>query len=118
MRWCGIILLALAPAVAACGKSYSTPSSPSPGTTVSIVSGASTMTTTAYAPNPITVSVGGTVTWVNNDNTTHTATGNDGLFDTGNIAPGASYSRTFTSAGSFAYHCTQHPGMVGTVNVQ
>ena len=34
------------------------------------------------------------------------------------IAPGASFSKTFTSAGSFPYHCTIHPGMVGTVTVQ
>lgn len=76
------------------------------------------MTTTAYAPNPITIAVGGTVTWMNNDNTAHTATATAGAFDSGTIAPGASFSRTFTAAGSFPYRCTLHPGMVGTVTVQ
>jgi plastocyanin len=76
------------------------------------------MTTTAYAPNPVTVAVGGTVTWTNNDTTTHTSTGDGGTWDSGNIAPGATFTRTFSSAGSFRYHCTIHPGMIGTVNVQ
>ena len=38
------------------------------------------MTTTAYTPNPITVAVGGTVTWTNNDSTTHTSTANGGAW--------------------------------------
>jgi plastocyanin len=55
---------------------------------------------------------------VNNDTTTHTSTGSNGAWDSGSIAPGASFSRTFPAAGSFTYHCTIHPGMVGTVTVQ
>ena len=119
MRVCRILFLtAVAASAWACGSS-SSPSSPTPaGSPVSIVSGASTLTTTAYAPNPITIAVGGTVTWMNNDNTAHTATATAGAFDSGTIAPGASFSRTFTAAGSFPYRCTLHPGMVGTVTVQ
>src|SRR5262245_44284432 len=110
---------AIAAAFSACGGSSSTPTTPTPtGTVVSIVSGSSNLTTNAYAPNPVNVAVGGTVSWVNNDNTPHTATANNGQFDSGNLAPGASFSRTFTTAGSFPYKCTLHPGMVGTVNVQ
>jgi len=110
---------AIAAAFSACGgsKSPTTPTTPT-GTIVSIVSGSSTLTTTAYSPNPVNIAVGGTVSWMNNDNTAHTATANNGGFDSGNIAPGASFSRTFTTAGSFPYKCTIHPGMVGTVNVQ
>jgi plastocyanin len=88
------------------------------GPTISIVSGASVLTQTAYAPNPLTVAVGGTVTWMNNDNTSHTSTGSNGTWDSGTIGPGRTFSRTFTSAGSFPYHCAIHPGMVGTVVVQ
>ena len=115
----GLILL-----LTACGSSSPstpTPSSPSPGaggTPVTIVSGASIMTTTAFAPNPITVGVGGSVTWTNNDNTSHNATANDGTWNSGNIAPGASFTRSFPTVGSFPYHCTIHPGMVATVVVQ
>ena len=76
------------------------------------------MTTTAYAPNPITVAVGGTVTWTNNDSTTHTSVANGAAWNSGSIAPGGTFKMTFASAGSFPYHCSIHPGMVGTVTVQ
>ena len=105
----------------ACGSSYSsTPTTPTPGTgngkPVSIVGGASTMGTSAYAPSPVAISVGGSVTWTNNDGTTHTATGSG--WNSGSIAPGGKYTATFSSAGTFVYHCTIHPGMTGTVTVQ
>ncbi len=74
------------------------------------------MTTTAFAPNPVAVAVGGTVTWTNNDSTTHTSVG--GAWNSGAIAPGGTFSMTFPAAGSFPYHCSIHPGMVGTVTVQ
>jgi plastocyanin len=126
MRFRLALTMVLLGAVVGCGSSYSAPSpTPSPGPSpsnsgapASIVGGASTRTTNAYSPNPITVNVGGSVTWTNNDTTTHTSTGNDGSWNSGAIAPGASFSRTFPSAGSFPYHCTIHPGMVGTVTVQ
>jgi len=76
------------------------------------------LTTTAYAPNPIAVTVGGTVTWTNNDTVTHTSTADGGAWNSSSIAPGGTFSRTFSSAGTFQYHCTIHPGMVGTVTVQ
>jgi plastocyanin len=76
------------------------------------------MTTTAYSPNPLTISVGTTVTWVNQDNTSHTATANNGAFETGTIPPGGQASKQFTAAGSIAYHCSFHPKMVATINVQ
>ena len=76
------------------------------------------MTTTAYAPNPIAIAVGGTVTWTNNDSTTHTSVANGGAWNSGAIAPGGTFAMTFVSAGSFPYHCSIHPGMAGTVTVQ
>ena len=78
----------------------------------------SSLTTTAYSPNPINLAVGGSVTWTNNDTTTHTATSNTGLFDSGPIAPNGQFTRTFSTSGTFPYHCTIHPGMVATINVQ
>src|SRR5262245_14325300 len=96
-----VLVAAVAAAFSACGSSSSpsTPTTPA-GTTVSIVAGSSNLTTTAYAPNPVTVAIGGTVTWVNNDNTPHTSTANNGSFDSGSLNPGASFSRTFPTAGS------------------
>jgi plastocyanin len=118
-----IVLVALLGFSVACSSSSpSTPSttmSPS-GSSVaaSIVTGASTMTTTAYSPNPIAVSVGGTLTWTNNDSTTHTSVADGGAWNSGLIAPGGKFSMTFSAPGSFPYHCSIHPGMVGTVTVQ
>jgi plastocyanin len=72
----------------------------------------------AFSPATVTVSVGDTVTWTNNDAATHSATANGGSFDTGNIGNGASDSVTFDTAGTFAYHCSIHAAMTGTVVVQ
>jgi plastocyanin len=94
---------------------------------VSIVSGASTLTTDAYSPNPIQVSVGTTVTWTNNDSQPHTVTsGSNGQPDnkfnsspnfTPLLNPGQTFSFTFTEEGEYPYFCTLHPNMVGTVSV-
>lgn len=114
-----LILLSLG-----CGGSTSVPSSPSPVlpavplTTVSIVMGASGLTTAAYAPNPVRLALGSAVTWINNDNITHTSTADGGAWNSGTIAPGRTFSRTFTTAGTFSYRCTLHAGMVGTIEVQ
>ena len=56
-------------------------------------------------------------TWVNNGNTQHTATASNGSFYTGTLKKGQSASHTFSSAGTFAYVCTIHPFMKGTVVV-
>jgi plastocyanin len=111
-----------------CGSSYSSPSpsttptpTPAPSsTTVSIPSNARTLGSAAYGPNPLTVPVGTTVTWMNNDTIAHTSTSTASppVFDTGTIAAGASASFRFNTAGSFPYHCTLHPGMVATITVQ
>ena len=96
-----------------------TPTSSGTTTTVTIPVGARTLTTTAFVPNPVTVKVGDSIMWVNNDSIAHTSTANNGTaFDSGTIAPGGSFKTTLTTAGTFAYHCAFHPGMVGTVTVQ
>jgi nitrite reductase (NO-forming) len=89
---------------------------------VSIAPGSSSLTTDAYQPNPIQVSVGTTVTWTNNDAQPHTATSGenvtpDGRFDSGIMAPAATFDFTFTEAGEYPYFCLLHPNMVGTVSV-
>ncbi len=71
----------------------------------------------AFHPASVTVNVGDTITWTNQDTAPHTATANDGSFDTGNLNKGQSGSHTFTKAGTFAYICSIHPNMKGTVTV-
>jgi len=72
----------------------------------------------AFSPQSVTVDVGETVTWTNADAQGHTATADDGSFDTGTIAGSASKSVTLASAGTVAYHCKIHPTMTGTIVVQ
>src|SRR5918992_24208 len=93
------------------------------GTSVSIVPGSSSLTTDAYQPNPVQVGVGDTVTWTNDDAQPHTATSGqnatpDGTFDSSIMAPGATFSHTFTEGGEYPYFCLLHPNMVGTVSVR
>jgi MYXO-CTERM domain-containing protein len=71
----------------------------------------------AFAPQSVTIAVGDTVTWTNADAQGHTATADDGSFDTGTIANGTSRSATFPTAGTFAYHCRIHPSMTATIVV-
>ena len=106
--------------LASCGgNSPMTPTNmPLPAGTISIVPGASGLTSNAYSPNQMIVGVGATVTWINNDSVTHTATADGGLWDSGRIDPGGRFSVTFSTAGTFPYHCTIHPNMVGSVIVQ
>ncbi|HUI01400.1 MAG TPA: cupredoxin domain-containing protein [Nitrososphaerales archaeon] len=90
--------------------------------TVSMIpgSGGNTSIGKAYQPDPLTVVVGinSTVKWVNNDSAPHTVTADDASFDSGNVAPGQSFTFTFTTPGTYQYHCVYHPWMVGTVIVK
>jgi plastocyanin len=70
-----------------------------------------------YAPASISVSVGDSITWTNQDIAPHTATASDGSFDTGNLSKGKSGTVTLSKAGTFAYICSIHPSMKGTVTV-
>jgi YVTN family beta-propeller protein len=72
----------------------------------------------AFNPGSITIKSGQTITWTNNDSVPHTVTSKDGRWDSGDINPGASFSRTFEQEGSFAYYCTIHPSMLGEVIVK
>lgn len=72
----------------------------------------------AFVPASVTVSVGDTVTWTNSDTAPHTATSDTaGVFGSPTLNQGGTFSHTFTTAGTFAYHCNIHPSMTGTVVV-
>ena len=71
-----------------------------------------------FAPDAITVKAGSEVTWTNSDDTKHTATADDGSFDTGDLATGDSKAVTFDKPGTFTYYCKFHPFMKATVEVQ
>jgi plastocyanin len=114
----------------ACGSGYSTPSTapspmpsptPTPGgpsSSVAISVGAASLGNRAYTPDDLNVAVGTTVTWMNTDSISHTSTSNATGWSSGIVAPGGQFSFAFQTAGTFPYHCTIHPGMVGTVVVR
>ena len=70
-----------------------------------------------FSPATTTVQVGGKVNWANEDSAPHTATAEDGSFDTGTIEPDKRGNATFKEAGTFPYICEIHPEMTGTVEV-
>jgi plastocyanin len=116
----------LAAGVLGCSSSTS-PSLPSGD--VTIVMNAGTMTTTAFNPNPFSESFAARakVVWVNGDvtgsgygmatGTSHHIVSNTGLFDSGVLTAGSSYTFTFAGPGTYAYHCSIHPGMVGSITI-
>jgi len=71
----------------------------------------------AYNPDPVTIAVGGKVTWINRDSAPHTATAGDGSFDTGALEEGKLKSESFKEPGIFHYICSIHPEMHATVEV-
>jgi len=72
----------------------------------------------AFAPSSVTVNVGDTVEWTNGDPVSHTATADDGSWDTGTIAGSTNASISFDTAGTFPYHCSIHSTMHGTIVVE
>jgi plastocyanin len=131
MRFVRFALVITVSALAvACGGSGDSPStSPSPASppatnapsissAVAIPAGAESLGNRAYMPDDLSVTAGTTVTWMNTDRTSHTSTSDESGWNSGTIAPGGRFSFTFQRAGTYKYHCTIHPGMVGTVVVQ
>ena len=121
-----VALVSIVAFASACGSS-SSPSAPSPGSgSGGSTSGANVTVTIqgnngsqSYNPSPVSMSVGQTIAWHNADSITHTATQDSSGFNTGNVSAGATSSPiTMNTRGTFTYHCTIHPGMIGTVNVQ
>jgi plastocyanin len=71
----------------------------------------------AYSPAQTTVRVGEAVTWTNSNSAAHTVTADDASFNSGTLAQGGVYSRTFDATGIYSYSCAIHPSMVGSVRV-
>jgi plastocyanin len=114
-----IIAIMVAAVASYCSKGSSYGSSNSSGSNTNTGTGtnAVTMQNMSFSPTSLTVTKGTTVTWTNNDNTTHTVTADDNSFNSGDITAGHTYSRTFNTAGTFAYHCIYHSMMKASVVV-
>jgi plastocyanin len=72
----------------------------------------------AFQPNALTIKRGRSVTWTNTGARNHTVTSDTGVFDSGVLAPGATFTRTFKQRGRFAYHCSIHPSMTAFIKVK
>ena len=71
-----------------------------------------------YEPLVLTINIGETVTWINQDSVKHTVTSDTGSELNSNLlGKGESYSHKFETSGSYEYHCIPHPSMKGTVVV-
>jgi len=122
--------LVCAAALAACGGSGASPAASAPASAAGPSEAASseapaagggdavTIQNFAFGPASLSVAPGTTVTWTNSDTAAHTATADDGSFDSSSIAPGATFSQAFDTAGTFAYHCSIHPNMTATIEVE
>jgi len=71
----------------------------------------------AFVPPTLTIRAGSTITWTNHDEEPHTVAASDGSFHSPGMGTGATFSHTFSTAGTFDYVCSIHPMMHGTVVV-
>jgi plastocyanin len=77
-----------------------------------------TMQIAGFEPQVLTVKTGERITWVNKDFFPHTATADNKAFDSGSIAPSATWDFVAKKAGTYTYICSIHPTMKGTITVQ
>jgi plastocyanin len=85
--------------------------------TVTIGPGAQNLGSQGFGANPLTIPVGTTVVWVNNDTVIHTVTSDDNIWNSGDINPGASWSYQFNYTGLFSYYCEHFPSMTSVIDV-
>ncbi len=111
----GIAVLCLVPLlIAGC---QSPPTSGPVGAAVEVLPDPDTVG--KYAPDPVTVAAGQAVRWDFKDRgNPHTVTAEDASFESELLEDGKSWTHTFRLVGSFKYHCSIHPQMVGTVVVK
>jgi len=114
-----IVILTVVLMMGGTGCSTSKTTTPAPtNTTTDAASNTINIVNFTFTPGTLTVKAGTTVTWTNNDSTTHHVASDTGVFDSGNLSPNTTFSYTFNNAGTFPYHCTIHTYMTGTIIVQ
>ena len=124
-----LVVLVAGLSVPACGGSSATTTTAGGvtttvggATTTSAGGGGSTvqvaMKNLKFDPATVTVKVGDTVTWTNEDSAQHDVIADNGEFKSDLFGKGETFSFTFTKAGTYPYSCTVHAGMTGSVTVQ
>ena len=108
------IILVISVVAAGCGGTSATTTSGASGAG----GGQVAMKSFAFDPASVSIKVGESVTWTNNDSATHTVVADNGEFKSSDIAKGATFTFKFDKAGTYPYHCGIHPSMTGTVVVK
>lgn len=72
----------------------------------------------AFQPSQINLQRGSVLTWINRDQIPHSVTSDTGLWDSGMLQTGQSFSKSFDSPGDYTYHCSPHPYMKGRIHVE
>ena len=124
-RLAGSLLLLAAVAVIATACSgtgplaYGAPASTAATTTAATTTAANAVIIRdfSFQPGVLKVKVGAKVTWTDGDSVAHTVTADDKSFASHHLQPGGSFSFTFTRPGTYAYHCSIHSFMHGSVVV-
>ena len=117
------LLAAVAIIATACSSTgssaYGAPASTAAATTTTAATAANAATVRdfSFQPGVLKAKPGAKVTWINRDAVAHTVTADNGSFASGNLQPGGSFSFTFTRPGTYAYHCSIHPALHGSVVV-
>jgi plastocyanin len=75
------------------------------------------MSNMRFSVSSLNVKAGTTVTWTNDDNTSHTVTADDNSFSSGNLKAGETYKHTFSDVGTYPYHCNLHTSMKASIVV-
>jgi plastocyanin len=110
-------LMAILSILYSCSKSTDNPSYPGGGTKGGPGANEVWISGMTFNPSTITVKSGTTIKWTNMDGVAHTVTSDSGEFDSGSMGDGVTFSWTFSTPGTFAYHCAFHSGMKAKVVV-
>jgi plastocyanin len=119
----GTLLLLSSLMLAGCSAASASPTATTPSgpqAQVRMTSSTTNVSGFQFSPDAVTIKVGTTVVWTNSTIAPHTTTSDSGsavTWDSGLINPGKTFSFTFTQTGTFHYHCSVHPTMVGTITV-
>ena len=121
-KWFGATLVALTlgsgGAIGLSGAYQSAPVAASAATTQSAAAPRLEIKQFRFSQPVLTVPVGATVTWVNQDDDAHTVTADDSGFTSAGLDRGEQFTHQFTAPGTYAYHCALHPKMTAKIVVQ
>jgi plastocyanin len=90
---------------------------PAPSATAPAAASVATIHDFAFTPATVTVRADTTVTWTNNDSVDHTVTADAGRFGSSALGTKRTFAFSFTTPGTYSYHCSIHPFMHGSVVV-